>query len=73
MKTLTEIYSQQCRCPIAPKYENQETNSQTICLELLKCQDTLLLWRINFGSYTTQSTHHKYFYTTYGIDAQKEL
>lgn len=33
----------------------------------------ILLWRIQFGTYTTKSPHHKYFYTTYGIDAQKEL
>lgn len=31
------------------------------------------LWRISFGSFTNQMSPHKYFYTTYGIDAVKEL
>ena len=34
---------------------------------------SILLWRVHFGTYTTESPLHKYFYTTYGIDAQKEL
>lgn len=32
-----------------------------------------MLWRVQFGSYLTTSPHHKYFATTYGIDAHKEL
>lgn len=35
--------------------------------------DIILLWRINFGTFTTESTFPKYFEYTYGIDAQKNL
>lgn len=80
MKTLTEIYSQHAEMPyIAPKYEAELLRKPIPKRNMLRTSEGLLpghiimLWRINFGSYTTQSTHHKYFYTTYGIDAQKEL
>ena len=35
--------------------------------------DIILLWRINFGTFTTESWFPKYFKYTYGIDAPKHL
>ena len=35
--------------------------------------DIILLWRINFGTFTTESWFPKYFEYTYGIDAPKHL
>ena len=50
----------------------QKSNEYAINTLYHKCTICVSFY-YNFGSYTTQSTHHKYFYTTYGIDAQKEL
>ncbi|NEW63411.1 hypothetical protein GMA11_08465 [Granulicatella sp. zg-ZJ] len=33
----------------------------------------ILLWRVNFGTYTTDTVISKYFEHTYGIDAQKDI
>ena len=33
----------------------------------------ILLWRINFGTFTTETWFPKYFEYTYGIDAPKHL
>ena len=35
--------------------------------------DIILLWRINFGTFTTETWFPKYFEYTYGIDAPKHL
>ena len=35
--------------------------------------DIILLWRIQFGTFTTESWFPKYFEYTYGIDAPKHL
>ena len=35
--------------------------------------DVILLWRINFGTFRTDSVFPKYFRETYGIDAPKNL
>ncbi|KXT84350.1 hypothetical protein SORDD14_00083 [Streptococcus oralis] len=35
--------------------------------------DIILLWRINFGTFTTESWFPKYFEYSYGIDASKHL
>ena len=35
--------------------------------------DIILLWRINFGTFTTEIWFPKYFEYTYGIDAPKHL
>ena len=39
----------------------------------LPAGDIILLWRINFGTFTTESWFPKYFEYTYGIDAPKHL
>lgn len=35
--------------------------------------DIILLWRIQFGTFTTETWHPKYFETTYGIDSHRHL
>ena len=35
--------------------------------------DIILLWRIQFGTFTTETWFPKYFEYTYGIDAPKHL
>ena len=46
----------------------------TILLEdNLLAGDIILLWRINFGTFTTETWFPKYFEYTYGIDAPKPL
>ena len=35
--------------------------------------DIILLWRINFGTFTNESHFHKYFSQDYGIDAPAHL
>lgn len=35
--------------------------------------DIILLWRIQFGTFTTETWFSKYFEYTYGIDAPKNL
>ena len=35
--------------------------------------DIILIWRINFATFTTESWFPKYFEYTYGIDAPKHL
>ena len=35
--------------------------------------DIILLWRIQFGTFTTETWFPKYFEHTYGIDAPKHL
>lgn len=64
---------------IEPKYELDLIQKPIPKRNMIRTADGLLpghvvmLWRVNFGTYTTENPHHKYFYTSYGIDAQKEL
>lgn len=79
-KTLQEVYKDHAEMPyIAPKYEAELLKKPIAKRQMERTEEGLLpghiimLWRIQFGTYLTTSPHHKYFYTTYGIDAQKEL
>ena len=80
MKTIKEIYAQHAEFPyIAPQYKADLQRKPIPKRNMVRTAEGLLpghvilLWRIQFGTYTTKSALHKYFYTTYGIDAQKEL
>lgn len=80
MKTLKEVYGDHAEMPfVLPKYEAELLRKPIAKRQMERTAEGLLpghiilLWRIQFGTYTTKSPHHKYFYTTYGIDAQKEL
>ena len=80
MKNIKELYENHDEMPyIASKYEDELSKKPIAKRQMIRTEEGLLpghiimLWRINFGTYTNKSTHHKYFYTTYGIDAQKEL
>ncbi|WP_176629148.1 hypothetical protein [Streptococcus sobrinus] len=80
MKKFEEIYSQHTEMPyIAAKYQDKlrrkliSKRNMERTAEGLLLGHIILLWRVHFGTYTTESPLHKYFYTTYGIDAQKEL
>lgn len=80
MKTFEEIYANHAEMPyISAKYEDELRRKPISKRNMERTREGLLpghiilLWRINFGTYTTHSPQHKYFYTTYGIDAQKEL
>ncbi|MGT2887430.1 hypothetical protein N1495_05765 [Streptococcus didelphis] len=80
MKTLKEIYENHSEMPyIHPKYEKELMRKPIAKRNMIRTDEGLLpghlimLWRINFGTYSTASPHHKYFYTTYGIHAEQEL
>ncbi|ESR10043.1 hypothetical protein DIX60_05335 [Streptococcus iniae] len=80
MKTIDTIYNQHAEMPhIEAKYERDLLQKPIPKRNMIRTKEGLLpghivmLWRIQFGTYTTEHPHHKYFYTTYGIDAQKEL
>ena len=77
---ITEVYGEHAEMPfISPKYESELLQKPIAKRQMERTEEgflpghIILLWRIQFGTYTTRSSHHKYFYTTYGIDAQKEL
>ncbi|EHI69615.1 hypothetical protein ACVRY7_00600 [Streptococcus ictaluri] len=80
MKTIQEVYENHAEMPfILAKYETELIRKPIAKKQMVRTKEGLLpghiimLWRIHFGTYTTANPHHKYFYTTYGIDAQKEL
>ncbi|MGT2932554.1 hypothetical protein [Streptococcus catagoni] len=80
MKTIKEVYSNHSEMPfVSDKYKEELIQKPIPKRNMIRTAEGLLpghiimLWRINFGSYTTENPHHKYFYTTYGIDAEKEL
>ncbi|MGT2907030.1 hypothetical protein [Streptococcus dentiloxodontae] len=80
MKTIDNVYAQHAEKPfILPKYEEELLTKPIAKRQMERTAEGLLpghiimLWRIQFGTYLTSSSHHKYFYTTYGIDAEKEL
>ena len=47
-------------------------NMELLTYDLL-AGDIILLWRIQFGTFTTETWFPKYFEYTYGIDAPKHL
>lgn len=47
--------------------------NMTLLEDGLLAGDIILLWRVNFGTFTTASPFPKYFETTYGIDAKARL
>lgn len=80
MKTIETVYANHAEVPyIAPEYEQELLTKPIAKWAMERTEEGLLpghiimLWRVNFGTYTTAQPHHKYFATSYGIDAQKEL
>ncbi len=80
MKTIEEIYKNHAEMPfISLKYQEELRRKPIPKRHMVRTIEGLLpghlvmLWRIHFGTYTTATSHHKYFYTNYGIDAQTEL
>lgn len=80
MKTFAEIYQDHAEMPyIAPQYEENMRLKPVPKRNMIRTEENLLpghiilLWRIQFGSYRTNDQPHKYFATTYGIDAKKEV
>lgn len=80
MKTIKEIYENHSEMPfVLEKYEQDliqkpiPKRNMERTVEGLLPGHIIMLWRISFGTYTTENPHHKYFYTTYGIDPVKEL
>lgn len=80
MNDLRTVYKDHAELPQVPDQYLEEIIEKPIPKRnLIRTSDgflpghIILLWRIQFGSYLTTSPHHKYFATSYGIDAQKEL
>lgn len=80
MKTIKDVYANHAEMPyIATEYEEELLEKPIPKWAMERTREGLLpghvimLWRLNFGTYTTAQPHHKYFATSYGIDAQKEL
>lgn len=80
MKTLATVYADHAEVPQVPDQYLDEILLKPIAKrqmertpEGLLPGHIIMLWRLQFGSYLTTSPHHKYFATTYGIVAQKEL
>lgn len=79
-KTIKEVYKDHAELPyIAPEFEAELLKKPIAKRQMIRTAEgflpghIIMLWRISFGTYLTNSPHHKYFYTTYGIDAVKEL
>lgn len=80
MKTLATVYGQHAEVPTVPEQYLEEILDKPIAKRQMERTvdgflpgHVIMLWRVQFGSYLTTSPHHKYFATTYGIDASKEL
>lgn len=80
MKTLKEVYGDHAEMPfVLPKYEAELLRKPIAKRQMERTKDgylpghIILLWRIQFGSYTTKTQHHKYFYTTYGINPKTAI
>ncbi|MFA9413425.1 MULTISPECIES: hypothetical protein [unclassified Streptococcus] len=80
MTTITTIYANHAEYPRVPDQYLDEILAKPIAkLQMVRTSEGLLpghiilLWRIQFGSYLTTSQPHKYFATTYGIDAEHDL
>lgn len=80
MRTVETVYKDHAEMPyIAPEYEEELLLKPIAKRQMVRTKEGLLpghiimLWRIQFGTYRTDSPHHKYFATTYGIEAQKAL
>lgn len=79
-KLFKDIYKEHAEMPyIAPQYEEELAKKPIAKRQMERTVEgflpghIILLWRISFGTFLTTSFRHKYFYTTYGIDADKEL
>lgn len=79
-KSFKDIYKDHAEMPyIAPQYEMELMKKPIAKRQMERTTEgflpghIILLWRISFGTFLTTSFRHKYFYTTYGIDADKEL
>lgn len=80
MKNFYDVYANHAELPyFASCYQEELLKKPIPKRNMVRTAEGLLpghiimLWRISFGTYTNQASHHKYFYTSYGIDAQKEL
>lgn len=88
MKSWQEVYGHYPRMPYCSDIRNQEEWLQQLEMGVVKAVpkrnmeeiseqliagDFILLWRIQFGTFTNQSSFPKYFEYTYGIDAQQQL
>ena len=64
---------------IAPQYEQELLKKPIAKRQMERTAEgflpghIILLWRISFGTFLNNTYRHKYFYTTYGIDADREL
>ncbi|WP_373761059.1 hypothetical protein [Streptococcus ferus] len=80
MKTLSDVYQDHAEMPfISEQYKEELILKPIPKRNMVRTAEgflpghIILLWRIQFGTYRTDSPHHKYFATSYGIDAEKEL
>lgn len=77
MTTLKTVYAGHAEVPQVPEQYLAEILAKPIAKRQMERTPDgflpghiILLWRIQFGSYLTTSHPHKYFATTYGIDAR---
>lgn len=75
-----DLYKDHAEMPyIAPQYETELFKKPIAKRQMERTVEgflpghIILLWRISFGTFLTNTFRHKYFYTTYGIDADQEL
>lgn len=82
MKTIQELYADYPKIPcISPGCDLAETNftkpvpkrNMVRTAEGLLLGHIILLWRINFGTFTTETTFSKYFEYTYGVNGRAAL
>ena len=82
MKTIQELYADYPEMPyISPERDLAETNftkpvpkrNMVRTAEGLLPGHIILLWRINFGTFTTETTFSKYFEYTYGVNGRAAL
>lgn len=80
MKNIETVYKDHAEMPyLAPEYIDELLTKPIAKRQMIRTKEGLLpghiimLWRIQFGTYRTDTPHHKYFATTYGINAQTEL
>lgn len=88
MKSWDEVYKDYARVPYCSATRNQSEWLERLAMGLVKpvpkrnmeeisehliAGDFILMWRIQFGTFTTQSPFPKYFEYTYGIDAAQHL
>ena len=82
MKTIEEIYKNYPNIPyISPERDLAEINFSKVVprknmeetSEGLLPGDIILLWRIQFGTFTTETSFSKYFEYIYGINGKEHL